>query len=63
MVDSKLSGTVYNDKEGQSKAMAKLAAALVTDQGMDEIRFEKERYIYLPYEIVTSENVSEFQKK
>ncbi len=63
VVDSKLSGTVYNDKEGQSKAMAKLAAALVTDQGMDEIRFEKERYIYLPYEIVTSENVSEFQKK
>lgn len=63
VVDSKLSGTVYNDKEGQSKAMAKLAAALVMDQGMDEIRFEKERYIYLPYEIVTSENVSEFQKK
>ena len=31
--DSKLAGTVYNDKEGQAEAMAKLAAAIVTGGG------------------------------
>ena len=31
--DSKLTGTVYNDKEGQAEMMAKLAAALVSGGG------------------------------
>ena len=47
--ESKLDGTVYNDKEGQAEAMAKLAEALVTGEGMEEISFENERYVYLPY--------------
>ena len=37
--DSRLSGTVYNDKEGQAKAMAKLVEALVTGSGMEDMDF------------------------
>ena len=60
VVDLKLDGTVYNDKEGQAEAMAELAVAAVTGTGMDKIKFVNERYIYLPYEKVTKENVREF---
>lgn len=47
--ESKLDGTVYNDKEGQAEAMAKLAEALVTGEEIEEIPFENQRYLYLPY--------------
>lgn len=60
VVDLKLDGTVYNDKEGQAEAMARLAVAAVSGEGMEDIEFENERYIYLPYEKVTRENVREF---
>lgn len=60
VVDLKLDGTVYNDKEGQAEAMAELAVAAVTGTGMDKIKFVNERYVYLPYEKVTKENVREF---
>ena len=58
--DLKMAGTVYNDKEGQAAAMVKLVAALVTGEGMDKIEFVKDKYIYLPYAKITSENVSDF---
>ena len=58
--NQELWGTVYNDKEGQAKAMAKLSAALLTGEGMEDIPFENERYVYLPYYKVTAENVDEF---
>lgn len=60
VADETLSGTVYNDKEGQAKAMAKLAAALVSNKGMEKIEFKKEKYIYLPYARVTVDNVGEY---
>lgn len=60
VIDGKLAGTVYNDKEGQAKAMAKIAVAAVTGEGMDEIKFENGRYVYLPYYKVTDGNVREF---
>ena len=47
--ESKLDGTVYNDKEGQAEAMAKLAEVLVTGEGIEEIPFENQRCLYLPY--------------
>lgn len=47
--EGKLSGTVYHDKEGQAAAMAKLAKAVVTGKGMEDIPFENEKYIFLPY--------------
>lgn len=61
--DQRLAGTVYNDKEGQAAAMAKLAIALVTGQGMGEIEFQNERYIYLPYFKVTKEMAERFLER
>ena len=58
--NQELWGTVYNDKEGQAKAMAELAAALFTREGMEDIHFQNEKYVYLPYYKVTAENVSKF---
>ena len=55
--DSCLSGTVYNDKEGQAKAMAKLVEALVTGSGMEDMDFENQKYLYLPYAKVTEEQL------
>lgn len=53
--EQKLAGTVYNDKEGQAEAMAKLVIALVAGDGMEGIKFKNERYIYLPYFKVTKD--------
>lgn len=58
--DGRLCGTVYNDKGGQADAMVKLAVALALGEGMEEITFENEKYIYLPYFRVTKENVGDF---
>lgn len=55
-----LSGTVYNDKQGQAKAMAMLAYAIVSGTGMDQITFKHDQYIYLPYLKVTKENAGQF---
>lgn len=60
--NQELWGTVYNDKEGQAKAMAELSAALITGEGMENISFKNERYVCLPYYKVNSENVSEFMQ-
>ena len=58
--DGKMAGTVYNDKEGQAEAMAKLAVAAATGEGMEDIEFENEKYIYLPYQKVTPDQNDEF---
>lgn len=58
--NQELWGTVYNDKEGQAEAMAELSVALITGEGMEKLSFKNERYIYLPYYKVTTENVDEF---
>lgn len=61
--ESKLSATVYNDKEGQAEVMVKLAVALRDKEGIEKFEFEKGRYIYLPYAKVTLENVEDFSVK
>lgn len=61
--DGKLSGTIYNDKEGQAKAIVSLADALVLGGSMDEIEFSKDKYVYTPYVKVSGENVSEYLKE
>lgn len=55
--DSKLTGTVYNDKEGQAGMMARLAAALVSGEGMEDLPLENDRYIFIPYFKVTDQNI------
>ena len=62
IVDDDMWGSVYNDKEGQAEAMAKLAVAVITGDGMNEPDFEKERCIYLSYSKVTRENVEDYIK-
>lgn len=56
----KMAATVYNDKEGQAKAMAQLSYAVVTGHGLNNIKLENQRYIYLPYQKVTRDNVEQF---
>lgn len=49
-----MSGTVYNDKEGQAAAMARLSVAAITGEGMEEIKFVNGNYIYLPYSMIST---------
>lgn len=58
VAEGKIAGTVYNDKEGQAAAIAKLAAEIVSGEGMPD-----KKYTYLPYEKVTMENVDTFLKE
>lgn len=58
--DGAMAGTVYNDKEGQAEAMAGLAVALASGEGLEKIKFENEKYIYLPYTRVTKESIDAF---
>lgn len=60
VANAELSATVYNDKEGQAEAMVKLAYAIVMKKGMKDIKFENDKYIYLPYAKVTAANVNEY---
>ena len=57
-----MAATVYNDKEAQANAMSQLARQLVTGEKMKKVEFENQRYIYLPYEKVTKDNVQDFLK-
>lgn len=56
--NGEMAGTVYNDGPGQAKALLDLAFALSTGGPLPPL--EDERYIRLPYKIVTSANVDEF---
>lgn len=57
LADGDLSGTVYNDKEGQAKMMAEMVKEVGTGKEIEE------KYIYLPYVKVTNENVKEFMEE
>lgn len=56
-------GTVYNDKEGQAKAMYDLAIALAKGQGTDGLDMIDNKYIRLPYKKVTAANINSFLSK
>lgn len=60
VLSSEMWGTVYNDEEGQAEAMAKLAVAVISGEGMEDLSFENEKYIYLPYSRITRNNVEDF---
>ena len=60
VLSSEMWGTVYNDEEGQAEAMAKLAVAVISGEGMEDLSFENEKYIYLPYSRITGNNVEDF---
>lgn len=58
--DGRLTGTVYNDKEGQAKMMASIVFASVSGKGLDGIHFENLTEVYLPYQKVTIDNVDHY---
>lgn len=60
VLSGELSGTVYNDKEGQAAAMAELAVALYTGKNKEGLKLVNGKYIYLPYSKVTADNAKEF---
>ena len=58
--DGRLTGTVYNVKEGQAKMMAAIVFASVSGKGLDGINFENLTEVYLPYQKVTIDNVDHY---
>lgn len=60
--DGRLTGTVYNDKEGQAKMMAAIVFASVSGKGLDGINFENLTEVYLPYQKVTIDNVDHYME-
>lgn len=58
--DGRLTGTVYNDKEGQAQIMAAIVFASVSGKGLDGINFENLTEVYLPYQKVTIDNVDHY---
>lgn len=58
-----MAATVYNDKEGQARAMAELAVTLLRGGDLSEFQFTDDRCIYLPYAKVTPENVQSFMNR
>ncbi len=58
--DGRLTGTVYNDKEGQAQIMAAIVFASVSGKGLDGINFENLTEVYLPYQKVTIDNVDNY---
>ncbi|MCR5656975.1 MAG: galactose ABC transporter substrate-binding protein [Butyrivibrio sp.] len=62
VADGTILGTVYNDKEGQAKAMYGIAVALAKGESVDGFGLTDGKYIRLPYTIVDSSNVDEFLK-
>jgi methyl-galactoside transport system substrate-binding protein len=57
-----MNGTVYNDKEGQAKAMYDLATNLAKGKSVDKMNISNEHYIWLPYSKIDKTNVSDFMR-
>ncbi|MGX8687481.1 MAG: substrate-binding domain-containing protein, partial [bacterium] len=58
--NGKLIGTVYNDKEGQARAMLQLALAAASGEGLEDLPLTDGKYIRLPYSEITLDNISRF---
>lgn len=56
-----MAGTVYNDKEGQAKAMLELAYALSAGEDLTPLNLENGKYIRLPYAKVWPEDVDGYR--
>ena len=59
-----LLGTVLNDAKGQAQGMLELAGSLILKKDLSpEYTLQDGKYIRLPYQKVTAENVSEIQSR
>ncbi len=57
-----MTGTIYNDKEGQAAAMLDLAYALARGEALSTLPLERGKYIRLPYEKVWPSDVEKYLK-
>ncbi len=55
-----LTATVYNDKEGQARAVCALALQLCRGESLEDLPLENGKYIRLPYQKVRKDNVKDF---
>ena len=62
VAEGTLAGTVYNDKEGQAEAIAKLALSLYKGDDLSDFAFVDERYLMLDYAGITAENVNDYME-
>ncbi len=60
ILEGKLQGTVYNDKEEQAKQISNLAVDLYLNNSLDGYDFQDGRKIILPYRKVDKTNVNEY---
>lgn len=63
VANGEMVGTVYNDKEGQAKAMLNLAYALAMGEDLIELDLEDNKYIRLPYEKVGANDVEKYMQE
>ena len=69
VVSGAMAGTVYNDKDGQAKAMEELAYALAAGKPFismelpEGVEMQDNKYIRLPYEKVDMEKAKEYLSK
>lgn len=60
----KLNGTVFNDAKSKSDTIMEMAYGLAVDKAVpDTITLIGDKYVYLPYEAVTYDNVQSFLKR
>ncbi|MDO5573692.1 MAG: galactose ABC transporter substrate-binding protein [bacterium] len=56
-----IEGTVYNDGRGQAQAILEMSYALAMGEPFpDQITLTGEKYVYLPYKIITYNNVQQY---
>lgn len=60
VAEGEMAGTVYNDKEGQARAMLDLAYALSVDGDLTELALEDGKYIRLPYAKVGPDDIADY---
>ncbi|WP_373218191.1 galactose ABC transporter substrate-binding protein [Ruminococcus sp. 5_1_39BFAA] len=62
--DGKMLGTVLNDAKGQARGMLELAYSIVSENSLpEEFELLDGKYIRMPYQIVTVDNLGEIQMK
>lgn len=60
IADGEMAGTVYNDRDGQAKAMMNLAYGLASQTDISYLKLEAGKYIRLPYQRVEKEDVENY---
>ena len=58
--NGEMAGTVFNDQKGQANAMALLAITLASNGSLNSLGLTSGKYIRLPYQKVTSDNISDY---